>query len=171
MASTGTRAGPVRSRSRRAAATGCPAPSCCCRPPPTVCSASTRAGPTQWGTPADDGVSPARGGCVMRARLILSGLVMAGLLVAAVPAAAAPPPPSDEHVSQLAKRKDGPYVRFLGIHLGEGDSKLVHLRVRSITGDKESATLTYANVAMQWKVKFFNTNGDNITDSVKSEGF
>jgi hypothetical protein len=64
----------------------------------------------------------------------------------------------------------GPYTDVVGANFdGQGDVKTVHLRFKSLTGDREDVMLQREQ-PIGIKMKFFKPSGANITNAVTSVG-
>src|SRR5262245_49973957 len=114
-----------------------------------------------------------RGGNSMRSmRAAVIGFLALGAVAAlAAPATAALAP--SELIDMTASRHDnGPFVEVVRANCdGQGDVKTVHLRVKSLTGDREGAILQREQ-PFGIKMKFFKPSGENITAEVTSlEGY
>ena len=82
-------------------------------------------------------------------------------------ASAAPVPKSDLVKLKVARHPDGPFRTCLRVNLVVDESKNVYIRVRSLSGQDESAVLDgiVVNPGL-FTVKYFRNSGTEITDAV-----
>ena len=101
---------------------------------------------------------------MIRSRILVAGLLVAGLASVVVDSAQAAPPEAVVK-AKIAKQPDGPFKDAVRLNLADGQAKNAYLKVKSLTGETEAAEMT-SQEPNDLRVKFFKNNGDNITDEV-----
>src|SRR5262245_61731854 len=96
----------------------------------------------------------------------LVGVVLGGGLLLSSTDPASAGVPSDKLRARIARQPDGPYGVGVRLNLELGDAKNAYMKVKSVTGQSEPATLEQALFPKPVTVRYFKKNGTEITDQV-----